>query len=116
MIFSEYFNDKPKIVGYKAKWDETSEEFKQTNRAFGTLDAHPALKRNLIDICIKSWKVFNLHGYVRIDFRVDELDNIYILEINGNPCISPDSGFIAASECAGFSRREIIERILNDLN
>ncbi len=116
MIFSDYFNDKPKIVGYKAKWDETSEEYKQTNRSFGTLNDNPLLKKKLVDICIKSWEVFNLHGYVRIDFRVDEWDNAYILEINGNPCIAPDSGFIAASEQMGYSRTEIIKRILNDLN
>jgi len=116
IIFSEYFKHKPKIVGYKAKWDETSEEYKQTNRAFGTVDDNPLLKKKLIDICTKSWKVFNLHGYVRIDFRVDEPGNIYILEINGNPCIAPDSGFIAATEQLGYSKPEIIERILNDLN
>ncbi|MRT92256.1 ATP-grasp domain-containing protein [Ancylomarina sp. 16SWW S1-10-2] len=116
MIFSEYFNDKPKIVGYKAKWDEDSEEYKHTNRSFGTLDNNPILKKKLVDICTKSWKLFNLHGYVRIDFRLDEWDNPYILEVNGNPCIAPDSGFIAASEYAGYSRTQIIERILNDLN
>lgn len=116
MIFSDYFNDKPKIVGYKAKWDETSEEYKQTNRSFGTLENNPLLKQTLVDICIKSWKAFNLHGYARIDFRVDECDNAYILEINGNPCIAPDSGFIAASESLGYTRPQIIERIINDLN
>ncbi|WP_372755015.1 ATP-grasp domain-containing protein [Labilibaculum sp.] len=116
MIFSEYFKDKPNIVGYKAKWDETSEEYNQTNRSFGTLECHPVLKQELIDICIKSWKVFNLHGYARIDFRLDKLDNIYILEINGNPCIAPDSGFIAAIEHRGYSHCEVIKRILTDLN
>lgn len=116
IIFSEYFNDKAKIVGYKAKWDEDSEEYKHTNRAFGTLAAHPALTERLIDICTRSWKTFNLHGYARIDFRVDAADNIYILEINGNPCIAPDSGFIAASEQAGYTRAEVIKRIITDVN
>jgi D-alanine-D-alanine ligase len=116
MIFSDYFKNKPNIVGYKAKWDTTSEEYKQTNRSFDTLNNQPFLKQNMIEICLKSWKVFNLHGYVRIDFRVDESDNIYILEINGNPCIAPDSGFVAAIEHAGYSKNEMIARILNDLN
>ena len=116
IIFSEYFMNRPKIVGYKAKWDETSEEYKQTNRSFETLDDNPELKNKLIDICAKSWNVFNLHGYVRIDFRVDEAGKIYILEINGNPCIAPDSGFIAASEQAGYSRTDVIKRILEDMN
>ncbi|MCF8298938.1 MAG: ATP-grasp domain-containing protein [Saprospiraceae bacterium] len=116
MIFSGYFDDKPKIVGYKAKWDESSEEYKQTNRSFGTLENNQTLKDKLTEICKKSWKVFNLRGYVRIDFRVDKNDNIYILEINGNPCIAPDSGFVAAIENAGYNVDVMIQRIIADLN
>jgi len=116
MIFSAYYNDKPKVVGYKAKWDESSEEYNQTNRAFGTLENNLPLKNKLMDVCRKSWETFNLHGYVRIDFRVDDKDNVYILEINGNPCISPDSGFVAAIEHAGYTHEMMIQRILEDLN
>ena len=49
IIFSDYFNNKPKIVGYAAKWDENSEEYKQTNRAYGTLETNPELMQKLID-------------------------------------------------------------------
>jgi D-alanine-D-alanine ligase len=116
IIFSDYFDNKPKIVGYKAKWDENSEEYKHSNRAFGTLENNPKLKEELTRICQQSWKTFNLKGYVRIDFRVDKNDNIYILEINGNPCIAPDSGFIAAIHYAGYTIEKMIDRILNDIN
>lgn len=116
IIFSEYFDDKPKIVGYKAKWDEDSEEYKHTNRAFETMKSNSLLEDKLIDICVKTWNTFNLHGYARVDFRVDNSDNIFILEINGNPCISPDSGFIAAAHKAGYNNDQIIGRILDDIN
>ena len=116
MIFSEYFDDKPKIVGYKAKWDEESEEFKHTNRAFGTLDNNPELKKNIENICRKTWKAFNLKGYARIDLRLDNEENIFILEINGNPCIAADSGFVAAVKYSNYTLEMMIERILNDLN
>lgn len=116
MIFSSFFDDKPKVVGYKAKWDEQSEEYHQTNRAFGTLEENLTLKNRLIDVCKKSWNTFNLHGYARVDFRVDENDRVFILEINGNPCISPDSGFVAALEYTGYTREMMIKRILEDLN
>lgn len=116
IIFSEYFDDKPKIVGYEAKWNEDSEEYKQTNRVFGTLETNRKLEKNLIAICKKSWKAFNLKGYARIDFRVDTNDNVFILEINGNPCIAPDSGFVAAANFAGYSVDIMIQRILEELN
>ncbi len=116
MIFSDYFKNQPKIVGYKAKWDESSEEYKQTNRAFGTLENEPELKSKLVEICRKSWTAFNLKGYVRIDFRLDKNNQIYILEINGNPCIAPDSGFVAAVQYAGYSVEEMVKRIIEDVN
>lgn len=116
IIFSGFFNDKPKIVDYKAKWDSESEEYKQTNRAFDTLNSDPELLKELADVCRKSWEVFNLKGYARVDVRVDEKDNIYILEINGNPCIAPDSGFVAALGKVGYSIEMMMKRILNDLN
>lgn len=112
MIFSSYFNDKPRIVGYKAKWDQTSEEYKHTSRAFNTLEGNPALKQKLIDACAGSWRAFGLNGYARIDFRVDENDNLFILEINGNPCIADDSGFMAAARQAGYSDQDVINRIV----
>lgn len=116
IIFSDYFNDKPKIVGYAAKWDEESEEYKQTNRFFGTLENRLILKEKLISICKQTWKAFNLKGYARVDFRVDNNDNVFILEINGNPCISPDSGFVAALKYAGYNEEIMIKRIIEYSN
>jgi len=116
ILFSDYFNDKPKIVGYAAKWDENSEEYKQTNRFFGTLDNNQKLKEELIIICKQAWKAFNLKGYARVDFRVDKNNHIFILEINGNPCISPDSGFVAALKYAGYNEEIMVKRIIEDIN
>jgi D-alanine-D-alanine ligase len=48
--------------------------------------------------------------------RVDADENVYVLEVNANPCISPDSGFISAATHAGYSHSEIISHIIKDLN
>jgi len=116
MLFSSYFTGKPKVVGYKAKWDENSEEYQQTNRAFDTLEKQPLLKQKLEKVCIDTWKAFNLSGYARVDFRIDNADNIYILEINGNPCIAPDSGFVAAIQHTGYTLETMVKRIIQDTN
>jgi len=116
MIFSSFFDNKHKIIGYAAKWDEDSDEFKNTNRVFNSADNDIQLKQKLIDICGRCWKNFSLKGYARIDFRVDEDNNVYILEINGNPCIAENSGFVAAVKQTGYSVETMVERILSDLN
>ena len=74
------------------------------------------LKEKLITICKQTWKAFNLKGYARVDFRVTKNGQIFILEINGNPCISPDSGFIAALKIAGYNEEIMRKRIIEDSN
>ena len=59
--------------------------------------------------------MFRLRGYARVDLRVDESGKPWVLEINANPCISPDSGFMAAATQAGMTYNDVIERILNDI-
>ncbi|MFH2049133.1 MAG: hypothetical protein ABIJ12_06780 [bacterium] len=55
-----------------------------------------------------------INGYARVDFRVDNQTNIWILKINANPCISPDSGFVAATRQPGLTFEQVVARILAD--
>jgi D-alanine-D-alanine ligase len=58
------------------------------------------------------YTLFGSSGYARVDFRVDEQNRPFILEMNSNPCITADSGFIAAASEAGMSYTEVIEQLL----
>ena len=68
----------------------------------------------LRDIALRCWDVFGLAGYARVDFRVDRGGNPYILEINANPCLSPDAGFAAAVARAGMGFDQAVARIVAD--
>jgi D-alanine-D-alanine ligase len=116
MIFKDFPPEKPKMLGYKAKWDTSSIEYKNTVRSFETLDLRSSLYSEMKKICLECWNYFNLRGYARIDFRIGNNSLPYVIEINGNPCISPDSGFIAAAHYAGFDNKAIIRRISEELN
>jgi D-alanine-D-alanine ligase len=74
------------------------------------------LEENLKKTALACWHLFGLKGYARVDSRIDSNENVYIIEINANPCISPDGGFVAATKEAGYSFSEVIQRIINDLN
>jgi D-alanine-D-alanine ligase-like ATP-grasp enzyme/GNAT superfamily N-acetyltransferase len=114
IVFVDFPADKPKIVGYPAKWDETSFEYTHTVRRF----ADPATDGHLIDklkrLALRCWEVFELRGYARVDFRVDAHGKPWILEVNTNPCLSPDSGFAAALNTAGIAYADAMERIVRD--
>jgi len=116
MVFHNYTEDKPKIVDFKAKWDEDSFEYANTIRQFPGSELNPVLKERIEDSALKCWHVFGLKGYARVDMRVDKNDNPYVIEVNANPCMSPDSGLVAATIAAGIPFTNILTRILSDLN
>jgi D-alanine-D-alanine ligase len=112
--FVGYSVDKPRIVGYKAKWDEKTVEYRNTPRRFGFGKPDWPLLRALKGNALRCWNLFQLRGYARVDYRVDRDGTPWILEINSNPCLSPDSGFTAATGEAGLRYEEVIRRIIND--
>lgn len=114
IVFTNYTKDKPRIIDFKAKWETDSFEYLNTVREFPNLN--PKLKQSLIDIATSCWHLFGLKGYARVDVRTDDNENVYVIEINANPCISPDGGFVAATKEAGYTFIEVIQKIIDDLN
>lgn len=112
MRFESWPANKPRIVGYDAKWDEQSSASLRTVRAFGVETTEPRLAEKLRAACEQVWALFDLSGFVRVDFRVTAAGEPLILEINTNPCISPDAGFAAAAAEAGLSYESLIARIV----
>lgn len=114
IVFEGYAADKPKVVGYRAKWDETSYEFNHTPRRFDFPESDHALLQLLSSMADECWRIFGLRGYARVDFRVDHAGTPWVLEVNTNPCLSLDAGFAAAVARAGMTYPHAIRRILDD--
>ena len=112
--FSAFPAGKPRIVGYQAKWQADSFEYQHTPRRFDMPPCDKPLLERLSDLARRTWMLFGLAGYARVDFRVDSAGEPWILEINTNPCLSPDAGFAAAVTQAGLSYEAAVDRILGD--
>ncbi|MFH0926636.1 MAG: D-alanine--D-alanine ligase [bacterium] len=106
------YTSRPKILGYKAKWDKNSVEYQNTQRCFDFSKDDLQLIEQLRQISLRCWDCFELSGYARVDFRVDNLGRPWVLEINVNPCISPDSGFVAAAQRGGIGYKQLVERLI----
>ena len=116
IVFVNYDADRPRIIDFKAKWEMDSFEYINTVREFPGNKLNGRLLSNLKDAALACWHLFGLKGYARVDVRTDGNDNVFVIEINGNPCISPDGGFVAATKEAGYPFAEVLQRIINDLN
>lgn len=110
--FVDYPAGKPRIVGYAAKWQEDSFECRNTVRRFVDPVQEAALCAELARVSLQCWEIFQLRGYARVDYRVDAAGKPWVLEVNANPCISPDAGFAAALHQAGISYADGIARIV----
>ena len=113
--FTDYPPGKPRIVNFAAKWRADAFEFHHTPRCFEFAPMDRPLLERLTRLSLECWSLFRLRGYARVDFRVDSTGQPWILEVNVNPCISPDAGFAAAGQqAAGLSYAEMIQRIVAD--
>jgi D-alanine-D-alanine ligase len=108
--FKDYGN-LHKIIDYKAKWDNDSFESTNTVRSY----KHPACDQCSVDamrdIALKVWNGFGMGGWGRLDFRVDSDGTPWVVDINANPDLSLDAGFLAAANEAGMSPPEVIGHI-----
>jgi len=116
MRFIDYPPNKHRIVGYRAKWDTSSFEYSNTVRSFDHSDTDKALIDSIKDVSFKVWHLFRLNGYARVDFRVDQDGIPWVLEVNANPCISGNSGFVAAAEIEGIQHHELAGDLISNLS
>lgn len=115
MQYVDYPEGKPRILNFASKWDPGSFEYSNTIRTFDLPAEDGELVRQMKVISLRCWDLFELRGYARVDFRVDALNRPLVLEVNANPCIAPDAGFVAACTRGGISYRNMIERIVSDI-
>lgn len=116
IVFKDWDDSKPRIIDYNAKWVDGSFEFDNTVRDFPGEKLDAGVTEKLRKVALDCWKLFGLRGYARVDARVDSSNNVYVIEINANPCIQPNGGFMAATRQGGYAFTEVLQRIINDLN
>lgn len=114
--FDAFPPGKPHIVNYAAKWDDGSHEYHHTPRRFLDASAEPRLYDELMRVATRCWELFALNGWARVDFRVDRSGKPWVLEINANPCLSLDAGFMAAAQRAGLDFDDVAARIITHVD
>jgi D-alanine-D-alanine ligase len=115
IVFEGFPAGMSRVVGYEAKWREDSFEYIHTVRRFPDGDEDAALLERVRNLALKAWRVCGLRGYARVDLRLDENGEPRILEVNANPCLAPDAGFMAAAGQAGLTAGDVVQKILSEV-
>lgn len=113
-FFGYYDDDKVRVFDYNAKWVKDTPEYDNTDIEFEFegIDSVIGQMQKIADEC---WHIFNLNGYARVDFRVDEQGNPFVLEINPNPCISKGIMFDKMMQEGGVNYVDGIKSIIEDM-
>lgn len=71
------------------------------------------LDEKIRELALRSYNAVDCLDFGRIDFRVDESGNPYVLEINPLPSLSTEDVFFLLAKLKGMTYEQMIGRILN---
>lgn len=112
-LFTDWPAERPHVVDFEAKWAPGSAAYRNTPRRFGLEAREAALAAALADCAVQVWSRCGLRGYARIDVRVGSDSRIYVIDVNANPGLGPDAGFVAAAAHAGIDFDSLIVRLVD---
>lgn len=102
----------PNIVTYDGKWTEGSVYYNHT-KPMCPADLPERLKKKIQSTALASYDALNCRDYARVDIRLNNDGEPYVIEVNPNPDISSDSGFARAAAADGINYDDLLYRIAN---
>jgi D-alanine-D-alanine ligase len=101
----------PKVLDSKAKWDEGSQEYKGTKSVLANLPDE--LRARLQKVAVDAFRALRVRDYGRVDLRLTDTGDIYVLEVNASCYLERSSEFAMSAAAAGLDYPRLIERIVN---
>jgi D-alanine-D-alanine ligase len=114
--FSALPADRPRIASWEAKWGTdgqgAGEEFAGTKSVFPN-GVPPELVTRMQAVAVDCFQSLRLRDYARIDLRVTDAGEVYVIEVNPNCYLERDSEFARAADRAGLTYDALIARIVD---
>lgn len=101
--------DRPHILSYAAKWDESHDEFAGTRPV--PMDAPPALAARIEEVARQAFRALDVRDFGRVDLRIDAGGQPWVIDVNPNCDLSPDAGVARAAARMGLSHAQLVGRI-----
>lgn len=112
LLFTKMPPETARIATRRVKWDR---KYQARNgietRAAG--DLPPGMEERIQRICKRVYRALGMSGYARMDLRLTEQGQIYVIEANANPNIEFGEDFAESAESIGISYESLLQRIIN---
>jgi len=109
MDFSGLKEGSLKVMDSRAKFDENSDRFHGTKAVIANLE--PELKAKLQRASIDAYRALRVCDYGRVDLRLTEAGEVYVIEVNASCYLEQDSEFATAAEAHGIPYPKLVNRI-----
>jgi D-alanine-D-alanine ligase len=109
MDFSGMPPGSDKFMDSKAKFDESSARYQGTKAIIASLE--PELNARLLKVALDAYRALRVRDYGRIDMRLTDSGEIYVIEVNASCYLEEEAEFAMAAEAEGISYTELINRI-----
>ena len=110
MSFANTPGNRWRIATERVKW---SEKYQKRHGVATDLAVLPAeMADRIAHVAKRVYRALDLSGYARIDLRLDNQGEAYVLEANPNPNLSFGEDFAESAERSGLSFEELLDRIV----
>lgn len=109
MDFSNLDPDRPHILDHSAKWEQDSDEFQGTKAVLAELPDE--MTARLQKTALEAYRALRVRDYGRIDMRVTDTGDIYVIEVNASCYLERQSEFVTAAAAAGIEYDALINKI-----
>jgi len=99
------------LVTWDSKWSPDSTEW-HSMPVITEVKTSSAMRARIEEIVLRTYRVFECRDYARVDLRIDANDQPFVVDVNPNPDITFDGGFIGACKAAGYDYGEAISNIV----
>ena len=99
------------LYSRQAKWNEAYRKRRGIKSGHAKLDE--ALEKRIKEMAKKTYRALGLNGYARIDMRVNDQGEVYVIEANPNPNIAKDDEFAESSYLhKKYKYQALLDRLL----
>ena len=112
MSFSKMPDDVAKIATRAVKWDHKYQE-KHGITTHKATNLDEATQDRISKLCKRVYRALGMSGYGRMDLRMTETGDIYVIEANANPNIEFGEDFSESAESVGIAYEDLLQKILN---
>jgi D-alanine-D-alanine ligase len=109
--FGDAFAGRPHIVSYRAKWETSSAECIDSPSVPCTLPRQ--LEARMVDTALAAFEALGCRDYGRVDLRLSDDGQPWVIDINPNCDLHPEAGFARSAAAAGLEYSALALRLVD---